>query len=727
MANEKIAALNELNETEIDIEGKSIDDESVRMLWAKQMVIIDAMSKYWRDYIERGKTCFDFLRGKIFDDETRSEYEDVYDKFVVEPRKMKPRINSLVGKLIESRRSGQVTTEGGSIDAPTTSAEEIEVVNVVLKHMEQKWRERRRIREVLYNSMVSCYPNWLWFEKVPVTESMDAGLLRPVVKPWDSSMVAPFHFREVDGSDITAVVHTDLVTTSDLIDEFPEREKEIREHVERMGQKFKSGANFKDTLEMWDMPISAADKDRVMFNLMTGITSSIVPSGFHTRYERNFQITLKETVAINIFNPQQYEIRPGTWDEERWQEWLTQRNAEENTKFVETVRPVKILWTTTITDSGLVLTNGRHWFQENGRMPGSMMIPAMIDQLPSGPAEDMLNELLAIAVARTEFLDDVRKNTGKVIVTRDGTISNPEELATEFSKPIGFMNVKNDAPPIDQCYKEIERKPNTTYLEYSQILEKDLDDNTLINKAMMGETVANQTGIAKQIELGQGFVGQSIYVENFNEFWENYQNLKLQMIPYAYNQYSVLQIIDEDFGDQTQAVEINTPVFDEAGNVKEVVNDITSAKYRWKMAPVDDSPTAKDDEQKKFVIFMNAVPGPVMAADPSGKLLAKLMLSMPNRMIRDAGKALAQDAEMRQQSIDGAEKQKAMLEYQQSMEKLKVESEKAGRQGFSLSITGEQLAQFPTLADALVQLGYIKPQTGGQQAPAPQQPAPQAA
>lgn len=723
---EDMKVLSELDETLIDIDGKTIDDEEVRLLWAKQLVIFERMKEYWNFFLERGKTCFDYLRGDIFDDETRTEYQDVYDKFVVEPRKMKPRINALVGQLIKSRRSGQITTEGGSIENPSGSSEEIEVVNVVLKHMEQNWKEHRLIRDCLYDSLVACYPVWLWFEKVPTSESMDGGMVRPTFLPWDSTMVAPYHFRKVDGSDITALVRTDQVTTSDLIDMFPEREDIIREFVGKTKSKFRSGADLKDSFEHWDMPISSEEKDRVLYNLLTGITSSSAPSGFHTIIERNFQIVRRETVAVNMFNPKQFEVRPGTWDDDRWAAWLSERNADENTKFVETERPVKLLWTTTITDSGLVLTNGLHWYQENGRMPGCPMIPAMIDSMPSGPAEDMLNDILTIAVARTEFLDDIRKNTGKVIATRDGTISNPDDMAQEFSRPVGFVNIKNDAPAFDNCIKEFERKPNSTYLEYAQIIENDLDSNTLINKNIQGVN-SDQSGIAKQLEIGQGLLGQSIYVDNFNEFWQSYQNLKLGMIPYAYNQYDVIQVMDEnDVGDQTKVAMINVPVYDEEGKIKEVVNDITSSKYRWKMTPVDDSPTAKEGEQKEFVIFMNAVPGPVMAADPSGRLLAKLMMSMTNRMVRDAGKALLEDAEQRMKQMGVAEQEKVRAESEAAAQKLKVDQEKADKQGVSISITGDQLVQYPQLAQALVGMGYLKPQQAGQMPQAaPQAQVPQ--
>jgi len=702
--------LDDLVEHEIDIEGKGFDDEEVRLLWAKQMLIIDSMRQYWRHYLERGKTCFDFLRGVIFDDETREEYEEVYDKFCVEPRKMKPRINSLAGHLMKSRRSGQVTTEGGSLLNPSASAENVEVVNLVLKHMEQKWKERLLIRDVTFDALVSCYPCWLWFTKVPASESLDSGMVKPTFLPWDSTMVAPYHFRMVDGSDITSVVRTELVTTSDLIDTYPEREEIIRQHTKDTKGLWDKSMDLRDTIQNWDLPISSAEKDRALFHLMTGINSSSVPSGFHVLHERTFQIIKNEIVAINIFNPKQFEIKPGTWDDERWQQWLEAKNQEENTRYSEGERRVKILWTVAITDSGLVLTNGDHWFQENGRMPGCIMIPAMIDRLPSGPAEDMLNDLMAIAVTRTEFLDDVKKNTGKVIATRDGTISNPDDLAQEFSRPIGFMNIKQEAPPFEQCFKEIDRKPNTTYLEYAQMIEADLDENTLINKNIQGQHVPDQAGIAKQLEIGQGLLGQSIYVDNYNEFWTAYQNLKLDMIPYAYNQFDIIEVMDEEFNEQTKVAPINAPILDAEGKVVDVVNDITSAKYKWKMTPVDDSPTAKEEEQKKFVIFMNAVPGPVMQADPSGKLLARLMMSMSNRMIRDAGKALAEDAQMRQEEMGKAEKEKTMQEYQQARAKLKIEAEKAGKMGMNFSITGEQLAQFPSLAEMLIRLGYIKPQ-----------------
>ena len=121
-----------IKEADIKIEGRTYDDEELRMLWGKNELIFRHLADFWRPLMVKGNTCFDYMHGIIFDAQRRHEYEKILGKIVIEPRLMKPRINSLVSQIMNMKRSGKIATEGGM------SAQEVSIANLILKYFENK-------------------------------------------------------------------------------------------------------------------------------------------------------------------------------------------------------------------------------------------------------------------------------------------------------------------------------------------------------------------------------------------------------------------------------------------------------------------------------------------------------------------------------------------------------------------------------------------------------------
>jgi len=714
------------DETNVDVIGKDWTDEDVFRTWSKHTLIIQRQTEYWREYLERGRTCMDFYRGEIFDDETRETLENVEDKYVVEPVKIKPAINALVGELMGRRRSGRITVEGSTLSVPESRSNEILTVNMVLKHMQRRWDEKRLLGDVLRDGMVACYPVWIWFQQTAMSDIPELGPYHPVVLPWESTFASPFNFRSAVGKDVTALTRHQKMSTEDIIDMWPEQEDMIYRWLEETKSRMRSDTLNFDHMDNWEIAFGSEMRDLVLFTAMTGINTLMAPDGYWNVYERSYQVRREEIVAIDLFNTENIIVRPPTFEEAEWREFLQAEQSNRNTQFVEAVRPVKILWTTVLSDTGHVFSNGPCWFQAHGRLPGVPIVPSMIDSVPAGPAMDMLSDALAIAVAETEYLDDLRKNSGSVTIAREGTVSNADQFDSEMNKAHGFLSVRAEAPPFNNCIMEWKRTPNPNYQEYSIKRENDMRRAVMINENLMGQTVADQSGRAKDIEITRALITQSIYVDNWNSFVEAFQNLKLRVMPMVYDHYDVLDIEDEETGNNL-IQPVNVPTTAPGGETVKIANDLTSHKYRWVMTVVDDSPTAKEEEYKQAIIFLNAVPGPVINADPSGKLLARFMLAMPNRFLNEAGQALAQDADMRMQSMSESQNRKDLAELQKQLAEMKIDAERARRQGVNLTITGEQLAQFPQLAQYLEQFfGQQQQQQPGppQAAPTTQPPSP---
>jgi hypothetical protein len=690
----------EISEDDITIEGREWDDDLMILLWTRHMLISDRMFSYWKPYYDRGKTCFNYEKGDIFTAKQRKKYKKE-DKICVEPRLVEQRVYSLIGQILRGRRSGSITTEGGSLDNPNESSVACEIASIVMKDMEKKFKERQLEKDLLHNALISCFPNWAWIEKE--SPSKGEGVLKATLLPWDSVAVAPFNF--LYSKDITTVAYRSFLKEAELLDYYPEMEEQIRAHRQNLKDK---DYQLESSISEWNTYLSSEDRS-TLFSVMTGGRSSVVmPDSFYEVIKRVFQIRRKEKIAINLENPNDFHVRPPDWDTERWNAFI-QEKKDNGVEYSEDERLVTALWETTGTSSGLIVQNKHHWYQENGRMPGSAYWPAMIDADVCGPGEKMLSNVLKAACAETEFLDEVMKGSGSIWLLRNGYISNIDEFQSEVSKANGTVFIKGDFPgPLNNVAMHIERKPNPAMLEYAQKVKIDIEEETRLNQSMQGASQGDQSGVAKSMEIAQGMVAQTDYVENFNNWWEDFQDLKCSLIPYGYDQYDIIEIVDEKTS-QKKSVEINAPVAGITGEIIGVANDLTAHNFRFKLQPVDDSPTAKAEEQRQAIVFLNAVPGPLSAIDPSGETLAYFMMSLPNRILQDAGKKLLSAAQARAQQQQQQAQTKQLLDANERLQKLKNEADKIRASKIMFSVTGEQLAQFPMLAQLLNEIGYFTP------------------
>lgn len=520
-----------------------------------------------------------------------------------------------------------------------------------------------------------------------------------------------------------SIVFVDYYKEAELIEMLPEMEDAIKKHKEETKTKDNS---FLTMLKEWNGATTASDRDLIYSNAINGVSAMTAPDGFYEVFTRVFPVKKKELVAVNISDPKCFHVRPPDFDDARWNAFIKEQESM-GVPYEEAERTVTVLWQCRWTSCGLMLENKKHWYQENGELPGACFIPMLLNGVSTGPAVSELIEILTTAVFETEFLHEMRLSGNSFWGLRERTVTSIDSFPKEVNKRNGVVTIAQEAGPFDQCIKEFTRTPNKAALEYAMKKRQDLEEVDRINQSMQGASAPRQAAVAKNLEIAQGMLAQSQYVENFNSSWERFQNLKCKLIPYGYNKYNILKITDEMTG-ETKVAPLNEPQYGIDGSVEAVANDLSRHEFTYKMSVVDDSPTAKQREQEAFVIFMNAVPGPMLQADPTGKMLARYMMAMQNNnMLQKAGQALAKDADMKQQSMSQQEAQKTQAEMQAKIGKLKIEAEKVKKMGFALGITGEQLVQFPLLAQYLEQAGLITQPV--QQAPAapqvPAAPAPQ--
>jgi hypothetical protein len=708
----------DIREDEVSLKGKSWDDDGIRTLWARKMLEFHRRVDYAKWLLSRGRMLMDYYQGKILPDDLREYYQDIEDKVVIEPRLMKTPIRALVGQVIRGRRSGSFTSEGGTVGYEAASADEIDVINLAMKWVEKQTKEHYKVRDAVHDSCVSCYPNVLYWDMANPEDRDNVNGYKLVNLPWDACAFGPVKFRAPDGSDIRDMLFFDYFSEGELLDIYPRMKKQILDHFDDASDK-KKDFSLLTSLNEWDETITSESRD-VLYDLvsvgcdMVQGKGGLVPTVMHL-----FPIRREEEVWVDMNDESMdsYRVRPPKWSDNKWEEWLRD-NPSYDGPFQ---RPVVTLWQTVFTTTGLVLSNEAHWFQEYGRLPCSFWIPAMISGVPSGPADDMKDDTLAKCIGEIEYLDELRKNSARLLRIREGAIANVDELSSEASKNLGAVFIKQDFQGSNSdAVDEMIRSPNPAFKNWADQRQAEMYNLTALNETMQGDSSPRQSDVAKQTEIAMALIVNAIYIDNFNLAWENHQQLKALMIPYIFNDYFIAQIVDEETGDEKELV-LNEPVeFDDDGNATSVINDVAKRRYTFRLSPVDDSPTARQQQMSQAMNVINATAGPLTAIDKTGKFYAKFLLAMPNKILKDAGKEMAKDAQLQSQQQSQMEQQQVLMEGQREMLRVQAEMEKAKKAGVNISISGEDLATYPHLNAFVQNMGFGYSQQQQQPAVAPQ-------
>jgi hypothetical protein len=710
-----------VREDEVKIEGKSWEDDGVKLLAAKKVLQFAKTAEYWGRLLRRGRKLENYYNGKIFTDFQRAGYEDAGD-IVMEPAVMKAPIRALVGQVLKSRKSGQVTTERNTAADAEGSEEEIATLNVVMKNMENRTEEEYRIKEAISSAYVSCYWNVLMFERCSPSRDGDGVRFKMTHLPWNSCVFGPQTIREPDGSDIKEMFYSDLRTMADLIDNYPEMEKQIADHF-RIEEY--SDARMLSSISQWE-GMSGEERD-TMYDIVAGAESGKrAPGGLAQTVMHLFPIKRKDLVWVNIFDEtgETFEMRPPEWDDERWAKWV-QENSAVYAGPVE--RETVTLWMTVFTTSGLVLYNGPHWYQENGSLPCSFWLGSVEANDPSGPAVEMADDALAIAVGETEHLKDNRNGGGRYAAVKEGAIKNIENLKSEATSSFGVAIVDKGVP-ISEAIHEFVRRPNDNWGSWTDRRKAMMFENSRINETMMGQVAPRQSAVAKQFEIDQALTVNATYIDNFNRAWERHQNLKLKMIAYLYTEWELIEALDADTGEM-MSVEVNAPAeYDMAGNVVSVINDLGSHRYKWIGSAKDDSPSAKARNNEDALTIINAAAGPLSGADPTGGLFAMFLQSSENPMLQKYGKALAEISRQSQQAAGAMEQQKMEIDRIAKISKAKSDLLRAQKHGVMMNFAGEDIQNYPALYQLYIQLQDIFSRKAdeelneAQQLAAPEQP-----
>lgn len=643
------------NNEEINVTDKKYSLESMRPnteawfdLWSMNITTYKYMADFWRPCLSTGKKCMEYARRKIFTAEQLKEYSKV-KKIPIQPQEMKNVINILSKEIIALVQSSYITTEDSTPPENAMSAEDGAVVLQWLKEQIHYDSERN---DLLWDGLLTGYPQWLEFEKREVLGDISEELTASHL-PWDSTLCSP-HFKKAE--DIDELIKVSFRTKAELLDIYPDRAKDHKTHESILSE---DPGFYKELLQQ-DGAYDASDRSDIMFDIMNSATFD-APQGYYTVIERFFPVKKKQKVYISE-EKLDSQIMPPDWSERRINTWMRLNPSYDTIKYTE----AKTLWVNTISSDGFIWENDRHWFQMDGKLPGKVFIPSMVDKMPTGVGEDMLPYVLAIAVSDTEGLSQVRMGAGSTDYIMEGSLKYPSKYKGQASADRGAIIIKKNAPAGLASVKTVNRNPNTTFFDYGANQRGQLKNVHNINDSMSGVTHSRQSDVSKQREINQGLGSQAPYVKSFSDFDLACTQRLVELFPYVLTEERIVMIKDE-FGNNQKEVEINKQDISQVDGVATIIaNDLITAKYRIVPVHGEDTETSRKRALEEFVELLEAVGNTLFNINP--KLLSNILLSIPNRYAKEAGQFLVEYSG----EADQAQQQSAQMEQQTEMQKEKL-------------------------------------------------------
>ena len=138
-----------------------------------------------------------------------------------------------------------------------------------------------------------------------------------------------------------------------------------------------------------------------------------------------------------------------------------------------------------------------------------------------------------------------------------------------------------------------------------------------------------------------------------------------------------------------------------------MTNNLTDCKWRWRLVPGDDSPTAREAELKEMLLFWNTAAPTLIEADPTLGILASVLKSMSNKTANKTGALIAEKAQVQAEQMNQQQMAQLMAELEEKKAKSDAETLKSMRSGFSFSVTPQDLAYIPGMYEMLTNGNYI--------------------
>lgn len=636
----------------------------------KVLLVWDNWASFWAPEHKKGKKNWDYLVGRIFTEAERAEYEK-QDKIILEIPELVPKVNALEGMQIAGSREGIIVPVGGE-DAPDTEA-----IGHIVRSVKQKTRFSLESTACFTNGIVAGFPAFMFFEKA-TAEELNTELWA-TAEPWDAILPDP-NLSRLDLSDCEGLIRLRTMSRDRIREKYKHRRKEI-------DAKLRHGA-FDPAVWKDGNAYDSSQRD-TLFNQMNSAAAQLARSG--TVYVIEWLHWVYQTIDVYV-SPytDKPEILPQEWTQQEVNRW-----KEFHPDYRQVQREMRVLWVTTITNTGLLLENRRHWFQE-GEFPCEMYVPRQWNNKYYGVVEFLTSSLKGRNVTKIEHLHSLRMSNDDLMVVRDGTLVNPADAVFEKGRTGGII-VRSKSSQAEDISFPLNHREQLGWRDISEEFLEDINRLSVDRNFEGGTQTSQESGKAIQMRNTQVTMKYSPYLSTYNLFHLRATRKILLMIPHVWTEYAIFRYIDGSGNPAELEVNKEEGYNWATGAAAKVKNNLCGARYDYMEAEGDNSVTAKEHELNVF----NEIMERQLRNVPDVQFWPFLLASVPNRMAQDFGRKL-------QEYFD------AQAEAGNQPEPMKK----------TLSITGEDVLHNPYVIAILQQEGILPPDAEAQSRP-PQGAAPQ--
>lgn len=554
--------------------------------------------------IRKGKHCYNYVQGNIFTDTELQEIEEA-EKVAVQTTEGMVKLSAIMGHIMRTSKEGIVIGNGPEDAAPA------ELRNSILKDDISVNSGTERIKfQVTQDVLVTGVPTWAWIDNTDPDDVAKPGL-SVTYQPWDS-VIPSAEWRDPNLRDLHRITRIRQMTYA------------------QVSEVWFDGQNAEAIRQYEKISYGPATRDEIKSDFLLARTGNITTSAGLVNVFETLQFIYTDFRVSMGTDPDDTAHLPITMTDEE-----AAQHAQETGRTIVTARE-KVLWSTTWTNTGLLLEHGPCWFQAGG-FPAACFVPALVDGSWCGVIEFAVDVLKMLAYLRTEQLQGVRTVNNNVHVMVEGAVTDKAQARREMAKAGGLVELAAGVGS-DGIKPLSNQRENQAFNDAIGSGTDLLDRLTLERNAEGGSQASQESSKAIGARMDANLTKLSYFIQGMAAFERQLNRTLVRALPYGYPEYRAIRLRDPNNG--TKIEELNKPVeMDWMGEVTRSINNLALGDWDWVFTEADNSVSGRDQARAVFSEFMKNF------GNMTPEALETIAIAYPSTDVQNLGKMLKEKRE----------------------------------------------------------------------------------
>ncbi|MCL2845543.1 MAG: hypothetical protein FWE23_08875 [Chitinivibrionia bacterium] len=617
-------------------------DENSTRLFYNFSEVIRQRRQFWNEELNNRYRNRLISQGKLLPNSLRAKLKDLLKYDPIEPNIVSTVLQNLTDNVYRAHFHGRIKAImniENSIDAAT--------MDLLIKGLKTQIGFEDKLRELV---KVAVSEGFYPFLKINVLDS-DVGAGRIELQVYSSDSTLPDMRVYQSGSDVEDIILIDHIKNDDLYILYDDKKDIIDEYLSQYNEDYVSSVSNRQVM------IGREDFQQRFDQLKISPSgTSLSNRDYACRYTWLRSVVVDCACFVDTETSNEIIITPD------WTEDDILFFQDTNPTYALVNRTRNVIWETAMTDRGIILRNRMHPIQipttdRRVSLPGVCYVPNIISGKVEAFTDVIAHDLQNLALTATFAHDAMFMSGGKTLISERGTFdeaTSDEVIRQQLSARFGHL-ITTEGGVSGGRFRVDVQTPNTSLLEYYNILNDRIKEYTGINQEMQGRTQASSSNYRTSMNIRQALSSKSAYINNLNKCDENLTNILLYLFCMTTTNQEVF-IITDDAGTE-EMVEVNQISQDKAGRIIRVMNDLRQGKFRYFIAQQNSSALNDDIEAEAMQEFMMANGSTILNLMQGDMKKAAMMFNtMPYAKIREMGEALENqmDAQADEAGLDGA-------------------------------------------------------------------------